>query len=121
MNNKNIKTAIILLVATLMVGCATIMDGVLESAHREVDKIGAKEVHLLNYSSKDSLYYITNNYGTFKYSGKNYIKYNNGKVKEKSQFNNGKKNGKWIWYNKYGRKTKKEVWENGLLISTENH
>ena len=119
MKNKNIKTILILFVASLMIGCATIMDGLLESSQREVDKIGAKEVHLLNYNSKDSLYYITNDYGTFKYSGKNYIKFNNEKVKQKSQFKDGHKHGKWIWYNKYGAKLKKEVWEKGLLISSE--
>jgi antitoxin component YwqK of YwqJK toxin-antitoxin module len=121
MKNKNIKIILLMFVAILITNCATVMDGLLDSAHREVDKIGAKEVHILNYNSKDKLYYITNDFGTYKFTGKNYIKYNNGKVKEKSQFKDGQKHGKWIWYNKYGKKLKKEVWEKGVLISSESN
>ena len=93
------------------------MDGLIQIANDEVDKVGVKEVHLLTLSKNDGLYYITNDFGRYKFTGKNYIKYNNGDTKEKSQFKNGKKHGKWFWYTKNGKRIKNEIWEEGTLIS----
>ena len=47
---------------------------------------------------KNGLYYY---YGKL-YSGNNYEKYDNDRIKLKSQFKNGKKDGDWIWYNEQG-------------------
>lgn len=104
----------------LFFGCSVIMDGLIESANDEVDKLGAKEVHLLTLNRYDNLYYIKNKYGTFKYTGKNFIKYDNGIVKEKSNFKKGKKHGKWVWYTQNGKRIKNEIWEEGALISKKN-
>lgn len=101
----------------LFISCSVIMDGLVESANDGVAKIGAKEVHLLTLNKNDSLYYIKNEYGTFKYTGKNFIKYNNGNVKEKSKYNKGKKHGTWVWYTKSGKRIRNEIWEDGILIS----
>ncbi len=103
----------------IMIGCGSVMDGLIDSTHEEVDKVGEKEVYLLTYSNEDGLYYHTTENGTFKFSGRNYIKYNNGNVKEKSQFKKGEKHGNWLWFNKQGAKVKKEVWDEGTLISDE--
>jgi len=103
----------------LLFNCATITDGIIESTHDEVSKIGAKEVFILTYNQDEGLYYHTNGYGTHKFSGKNYIKFSNGNVKEKSEFKKGKKHGNWFWYNKQSRKLKKQVWDEGILITEE--
>lgn len=113
------KQLFCLILCSFLFGCSVVLDGILESAHREVESIGAQEVHILTFNTKDSLYYIQNEFGTFKYTGKNFVKYNNGNVKEKSQFKNGKKQGKWLWYNQYGKRMKKETWQEGKLISSQ--
>lgn len=104
-----------------MFNCGIVMDGLIESAHDEVSKIGSKEIFVLTYNNQDNLYYHTNDYGTYIFSGKNYLKHSNGRVKEQSQFKKGKKHGNWFWYNEQGRKLKKEVWDVGNLISEKKY
>lgn len=118
-NIKLIKKFFFVIFCLLFFGCGAVMDGILESTHDEVNKIGVKEVFILTYNNADGLYYHTNEYGTYKFSGKNYVKYSNGIVKEKSEFKKGKKQGNWFLYNKQGRKLKKEVWDEGKLVSKE--
>lgn len=119
---SNIKLSInifFLALLCLFFNCGTITDGIIESTHDEVSKIGAKEVFILTFNQDDGLYYHSNEYGTYKFSGKNYIKFGNGKVKEKSEFKKGKKHGNWFWYNKQARKVKKQVWDEGKLLTEE--
>ena len=52
------------------------------------------------------------------YSGNNYAKYDNGKIKQKSSFKNGKKDGVWNWFTENGLLIRREFWEEGILVKT---
>jgi len=50
------------------------------------------------------------------YSGNNYTKYDNGEIRQKSKYENGKKDGVWSWYSEDALLIKTETWKEGVLI-----
>jgi antitoxin component YwqK of YwqJK toxin-antitoxin module len=103
------KKILLLFIAFALIGC---------SIHYENGKWGTdldiEPERELVY--KNGLYYY---FGKL-YSGKNYEKYDNGKIKLKSQFKKGKKDGDWIWYSENGQFIRGETWdEYGLVKTTE--
>ena len=54
-------------------------------------------------------------------SGKWRYFFSNGTLESIGKFNNGDKEGKWNYYNKFGKKIRSVVFHNGLLISQKEY
>jgi hypothetical protein len=109
LKSRLMKNLLLLFVAFTLIGCSVhIHNGELvESSDNQPE---------LELVYKNRLYYYIGKL----YSGKNYVKYNNGRIKQVSHFKNGKKDGDWAWYTENGQFIRGETWdEYGLVKTTE--
>jgi len=105
------KKILILFIAFVLTGCSIhFHDGKLVSSiNTELDSKSERE---LVY--KNGLYY----YNGKPYSGNNYVRYDNGNLKQERKYKNGKKDGEWSWYSENGQYIRGETWDELGLVKT---